>query len=77
MNTKKFIDAKTMIEQIEILSSIIKDGVSCYQTDGENQKWFAEKWNSVHDKIQEAAKEQAKKDLERIKKELETFLQTV
>lgn len=77
MVDKKFQDAQQMVDQIEILSLIIKDGVSCCETGGSESIWFKDKWNSVYEKVQEAAKEQARKDLERIKKELETFLQSV
>lgn len=71
-----YMNAKYLIERIEIMNDIINSGVQCTNTAG-SDFWFKSNWNSVHDVVQQAAKEQAKKELEKLKNELAVFLATV
>lgn len=73
--TNMYKNAEEIIKRIEVMKDIINNGVSCNKT--HNELWFKESWNGVHSAIQFAAKEQAQKELEKLKNELAVFIQIV
>lgn len=69
-------NAEEIIKRIEIMTDIVNSGVQCTHTKS-SDFWFNSDWNSVSDSVQQAAKAQAKKELEKLKNELAVFLATV
>ena len=69
-------NAEEIIKRIEIMNDIVNSGVQCNKTQNRDF-WFNNEWNSVNAAVQATAKEQAKKELEKLKNELVVFLATV
>lgn len=64
--------AQKLLTEIRMLEDIVNHGVSCNRTGGPSDIWLDNK--NIKDEIQRAAKEQARIELDRCKKEMIDYI---